>query len=535
MNKKVKKIIFFVLYCFIISFGLWITFHETFALWKIGVGNGISLPPILFNGFKSRGGLFLTTFRYARDNWLIFPSLVMFLVYPILGINKYTIIGPGWLILIANAFLGYYLIRKIIDNKNSYAPKAILILLIFVSLPALYWGGWMSYLISHYTTFFLVLVSLILLIMFFLNNSIINLILLFISLLFIIFIGSITDAWFIAVFVVPATLFLFISIIKKDNHKKAILPTISIILGFIIAKTKIFGIIKILPNSPYPFVTSVNEFLININFFINHMLTLFSINEAFKINQIFGFIYLIIFLYLLSISFYLLFKNHDMLTVPQKVTIYISSLSIITISGAYLLSSIYPLIGGSGRYIINIYYFIILLIVFSLFKYNKNIIIFYIFILWLTLSVGLSIYEGRNYILNNHLFRKNNKNLITLINFLETHKLHYGYIISNNGNAINGVTAMSDFKVRALPLAITNKYIHMAPNLYSSFWYQEEYIEKHKKFFIIIRNNNININLVKKEFGNSLKTYNINKEKVILCENNFCSKRMFIILSGKKM
>jgi hypothetical protein len=488
-----KKIIMAMLIVLAL-FALWTSIHETFAIWTVNADT-VDMA-LLFHGFQNHGISFLKTWRYTQDNWLLSAGPLSFIIYYFFGVNDYTIIGSGWFILVFNAFLGGYILYKLTKYQSIYPSLFFLLACLFPSLGALGGNGFMAFFLSHNSTMSIVLVSFFTLLTALQKEkqTLISISMFLLSLL--VFVGGISDPWFNAAFTVPAIISLSLLALSKKNIFVVYVSLFYIAVGFILAQTKLFGELSFLPSTSYIFVTSLDQFGKNVHFLISSLSTFSNAHELLKINILLGYLYIIGVFYVVFRSFYFLLKNYRIAESTEKLFINFSVFSITTMVAAFVLSN-FP--GGyySGRFLVNIFYMLFMVVIYSYYSEHKESYYRLIVPLSLLFLYSLSsVYQGEPYwrqikLINNQL------SSISLINFLERHNLHYGYGGYWAADA-NAISVISGYHVLIRPVSYEPIYKKGSdgnfPFAYivgnhpqsSPFWYHKNNIKKYKSSFLVI-------------------------------------------------
>ncbi len=545
ITNKIKHIGLRLLLCYLcillsILFSLWVSIHVTFSVWGIDA-DSVDFA-LLYHGFINHGISFITSWRYTQDNWLLSLAPFTFPSYAIFGINKYTLIAPGWVLLVASAFIGGFISYKITNDK-------ILSFYFFV-IASLLPGpmslgnvGFMSYLFSHNSSMFYVILSVLLVSLMIRNqkSTYSHSILYSIIIALVCFVAGISDPWFEAAFFVPALASLLIILFIGNNIIKRLVSfaLLSVLIGLLLAYTKLFGLLAFLPKSNFVFVSSIAQLEENFHLYFNSILTFINANYIFSHSYIAGVIYVCLFIVILLYSV----VSSAMSVVSEvgykQFIIYFSFFSIVTVSLAYLLSN-FPGGAYSGRFLVNIYYLTLVIITYSIFSKRKKIIVYALSLSFFTAYVAFSLLQSYPMWIKINLSDTNNTQS-GLINFLYTHDLKYGYggYWATNANA---VAIISNYKVIIRPVSyepVINKknnipsfpqaYIIGNHPLSSPLWYEPSNSPPHNNEFLVISaggesselfNNSIKMSkkLAIEQFGTPTKIYEY-ENKIILVWN----------------
>lgn len=147
MNEFVRRhpAAFYAAVLLLVCAGLWVSFHEVFALWSI---DGDTLDPfIILDGVAEHGWSFLRSWIYTQDNW-VFSLLPLTALMRLGGFHPALVILPGWLIFVASAGLMTTLAVLSCGRAGLLmAPVAL-----FAAMDALGGTGFLSHPVSHNVT-----------------------------------------------------------------------------------------------------------------------------------------------------------------------------------------------------------------------------------------------------------------------------------------------------------------------------------------------------------------------------------------------
>ncbi len=540
LSSKVKYLdLRFFLYLIIALssvFSLWVSIHVTFSVW--GTNSDSADLALLYHGVIDHGLRFVTSWRYTQDNWLLSLAPLMFPVYAVFGINNFTLVAPGWVLLVSNAFIGGFISYRITNGKllSFYFFLISSLLLGSMSLGGV---GFMSFLLSHNSSMFYVLLSVLLVSRMIQHKKYTYLY--SIAVTVVCFVASISDPWFEATFCVPAIASLMIVLLFETmiSKKSIAFAMISIIIGFVLAYTKLFGLLAFLPRANFVFFSSIAQLDKNFHFYYNSILTFINANYIFSYSYIAGAIYVLLFVILLLYCVASTAISVVSEAGYKKFIIYFSFLSVVTISLAYLLSN-FPGGAYSGRYLVNVYYLLLIIIIYSILSKRRHFIVYAFSLALFTAYTSSSLLEDYQIWTKINL-ANTTKQQSELANFLYAHGLKYGYggYWATDANA---VSILSKYKVFIRPVSyepVINKknnipsfplaYIIGNHGQSSPFWYNRSSLPSHKNEFLVIStgggepelfDNSIKMSkkLAIEQFGKPIKTYKY-KDKVILVWN----------------
>ncbi|MBU2731609.1 hypothetical protein [Acidithiobacillus ferridurans] len=521
----------------LILFALWTSIHQCFAIWNINADT-VDMA-LLFHGLQVHGIKFLTTWRYTEDNWLLSVGPLSYVIYYLFGVNNFTIIFPGWIILVFNALVGGYILLRLVRKQSIYPSLIFLLVCLFTSLGSIGVAGFMAFLMSHNSTMSIVLVSLLCLLEATQKSetSFINIWMLL--LLYSVFIGGISDPWFNAAFTLPAILSLTLLALSIKNKSGIYISLIYTAIGLILSQTKLFGILDFLPSTNYVFVTSTKQFYQNIYFFAASLLTFTNAHELLRMDRPLGYAYIAGVTYIAASALYIITSiKHKFKAAAESLFIYFSAWSIVVMTAAFVFSD-FPDGYYSARYLVNIFYLSFMVIIYAYYKnYDGKFYKFIIPLLLLSLYLYSSAYQGVQYwksIPLNH----NNSSSTSLINFLGDHDLHYGYggYWASDANAISVISGYHTI-IRPVSYEPVYKkgnnvnfpfaYIVGNHGQSSPFWYHKSDTKTYHTSFLVISdgggapelyNNSIKSSekiAATGQFGTPSKIYDFDKKKILV-------------------
>lgn len=124
--------------------GLYQSLHACFGLWKLD--SDMANPVMVWQGLHEFGPVFLRTWHYTADNWLLTLFPLHFLAYAAIGPSPTFILLSGWLIFVGCVALAFLITRRV----AATAPAAILaVALLFAQAKLLGWPGFLVYPATH--------------------------------------------------------------------------------------------------------------------------------------------------------------------------------------------------------------------------------------------------------------------------------------------------------------------------------------------------------------------------------------------------
>jgi len=505
----------------LVFFGLWVSFHYTFYLW--GPDSDICYSAMLWQGFHNYGLVFLKSVIYTQDNWLLSLIPIFFVLFSLFGANAYVVVVVGWLIYGISAILTGVIVRKV--TNNFLLALAATVFSLFVGIYN-YSASWMVYSNTHNISMLWVLVSFLIVIKILTEQkskiNIIYLICLFITT----FISGFSDPWFNAAFNLPMVLALLVIYFKekeqRQNSKGIILSIIlSWFLSWFMSFTKVFGLLSVLSDH-FVFISSLHKLIENFLLYSVIIASFFNILQAFDINFIFGIIFLILSIYVLIFTIVklvsLIKNNLIQFSSLEKIVIYFSLISIIVISGAFLLST-FPEGLYASRFLYNIFYCLLILFIVLLNKISfnkKDKILMFLYIIFY-IVIGIS---GKNQAWLNPEIKIKSLGVENLITTLEANNLHFGYgnYWSTEANSINVLT-----NGKITVVGITDSFSPHGET--SSFYFNTTTIPKERYYFLVVPNSPTNewhlspqesLENAKKLFGDPVKVITLKNHTIII-------------------
>lgn len=379
-----KRYLISLSFAFVIIFILIYTFYfftNLFLLYE----SDAAFPGFLLYGIKEYGWKFLPSVIYTHANWILSLMPFYFTLFSIFKPSLLLIFILGWFIFILNAFLSGLLLKKVLDIpfKSNLILFSIIVFLFIDYINITAYGFY--YPVTHNSTFTWVLLALLTTIYLIESENFRTrkylLCLILISI--IVAIAGFSDAWFHAVYSLPAIISLLLVALTSYRNKNLVLKLnliiIPIITGWLISYTKFFGLLGFVPNPYFKIVESLEKFESNLFIYIFSISSYFGILQGFKINEYVGFFILFIFLLIVFGLPFLILKNLEFLRQNNQnfylkliFLIIFFVLSMVVISSSFIL---YELVAdiASGRYLINIFYFGFSLIIILIYLIQKKI------------------------------------------------------------------------------------------------------------------------------------------------------------------
>jgi len=492
------------------ALGLYISLKLTFAVSSLD--SDVVQAWEIWNGVHQHGLAWIPSFIFTQDNWLFSLTPIYFLEFWIFGAAPNTcpaiFIFTGW-----GIFLGSILLISLIAHELNFKKSALLLPLFFLFSGAyVYQSGYLVYPVCHNISVFWGLLTTWLLICYIRADTQVRP---YIFLIFFInFINVFSDPWAEAAFSIPMgliALILFFSSPKKSLERKKALCIIGILLlGEILKYALCLTIFSFLSPSDL-IIPPAREILENLGWALVHIGGFFNF-----FSFIFFPLYLsavLSFFILLSLIFLLVradlqqaflkfkpwvqsYKNN----IPVFFLMGLAFFSCILISFLYAISlhSTYHLIHGeraTARYLINIFYWVPLVIFILLEKRSQNFLKYFLMLLGALYFIS-NLSSDWVFIKSPGLFNfyiQDQKNMGSLISYLKSQNLNYGYGGYFSADA-DTLTLSTQEKIIMRPIQFdlfSGRPVFRERSWSSYNWYQSsDYPAGQKYFFVMIDGEN---------------------------------------------
>ncbi|WMT46625.1 MAG: hypothetical protein RE468_12135 [Acidithiobacillus caldus] len=376
---------------------------------------------IIANGVTSHGLSWLTHWQFPPDNQIL--SLLPFAVpyYLLFGTSLTTIILQGWLIVVANALMTALIVRNI--TKSTSWGSASFILALTANPQLLGSPGFLAFPITHNIVWFFGLLGSYGLIRYMSRQSD-SLSLVIIA----VFIGTVSDPWFTAAFTIPAFIISWKSMqwFRIEPSLRSLMIS-AILIPFAIGEavsTILHHLGVFLPNGDLvaPPALLVRHLII----LGKSLLLMFSFTPIPK-----GFLYIlwIIYVFAMIVAFILL-KSIPVGDDIERLSLRFFVLSILVIIIAFIFTGFAQDI-GAARFLVNVYYSVIVIISILVHRLWSNIISWkraiiilpsIVLLCYVVLTAHLIVDNGIRYNVS-----AREKNIFALEKFLERKGLYYGF------------------------------------------------------------------------------------------------------------
>jgi len=475
----------------LILFGLWTSLHYTFYSW--GPNSDVSYPAMLWQGIHRYGLIFLKSANPTPDNWLFSLIPIFFALFSIFGVNAYVLILVGWLIYAVSAMLTGIIVKKV--TNNSLLSLIAVVLSLFVGVYD-YSASWMVYSDTHNISMLWTLASLLITIQIFSKQAKSKIKIVYFVLIFVItFIAGFSDPWFNAAFNLPMILALLLIYFQdKEQRQNSKIVISLIVLSWLISYTRLFGLLSFIPRSQFVFISSLHEFIRHFLLYFDLLGRLFNIKQAFDINLILGIVFLVlsmfILVYILTKLVFFVKNKLIQFSILEKVAIYFSLFSIMVVSTAFLLYNFYlprefPWGFYTSRYMLNNFYFLVILMLISMNKiyfHEKDKILKMLTSIYIPIYIFIGVFVDHQ-AWKNPKIKIKSLGVENLISTLEANHLYFGYgdYWASQANAINVLT---NGKITVVGI----KDSFSPPFQASSIYFNPNDIPKEPYYFLVVPN-----------------------------------------------
>ncbi|MDA8175229.1 MAG: hypothetical protein M0018_11705 [Nitrospiraceae bacterium] len=347
--------------------GLWTSYHYTFTAW--GLDSDSSVFVMLMHGWQNHGWGFFRSWLYTRDNWLLSSAPLAFLDYKVFGATGRSVIGLGWAVFAANAFLAATVMRLLLGR---WSPAALVVscLCLFAGEDTIGSAGAMAFSAFHNATMLWILLAIMVVFAekakgFFWRPLV---------LCAIVFIASLSDPWFNAACALPlALVLLWRQRAGKESRRQNLALLTGLLGGWVLAGTKAFGAFSFLHGYHFHFALNPEQVLGNLRLYLQAIAVLFQAALVWRWNHAVGVLFVGLSLFLAANALLWLARPAKQagnlkgpeLSLRQRGALNFFMISSAIISGLFFLYSYDADAGaGAGRYLINIYYGMLVLGVF---------------------------------------------------------------------------------------------------------------------------------------------------------------------------
>lgn len=465
--------------------GLYTSFKASFAC---NVANSdISDTAMLWYGLHQQGWFFIKNWFYNQDNWLLSLFPIHFILFEIFSPSPTTVIWSGYLFLLANLLMCAWIAK----NLNSPISAIVVPLILLFSSSFVYFGGLITFAVSHIITNLYGMLCLFFLIKWTKNPSPLYTGLIF----FLTTTAGFSDPWFVPCYSLPmiGAQLIRLKFAWHSNLRWPLLRFIfALLLAMIIIKTKILGIFHFVPDTK-PDFASFRQVISHIGFLIKDLGWLFNLwPSPFKFAHfmaIFPGIFSFGAILFLTVMVFIQVKKNISFNHKELFVFFLTALfSIISIMLCFcLFREAGPHIENFSvsRYLINIVFLLTLAISLGIENYPQQFsLLFKVF------AAGVAILYGTTGIVSTLPFWKHPYIIRmgdhpSLIKFLSSHQLTYGYADYWKANVISWISNHK-IQIRSIVFSQQGTLLPLHTIQTSALWYLPSDAPKNQPDFFVI-------------------------------------------------
>lgn len=229
----------------LIGFGLFVSCRYAFGFWRADPDVFVTVQ--IWRGVRQFGPEFLTTWSYTQDNWLF--SLIPFtsLLFEGFGAGLATAVFPGWMIFVSSVALTSWLAYRLAGLRVALVLAAVLL---FANFWAIGRASFLGYPISHNLSMAWVLLTLVVAVRALERQSAIAAV----AAAVLVFINLVSDPW--AAVAIAGPLTAVSGVVAFLNRGTALgriaaLLSAATAIAFLLAYTRVFGLLSFLPKSHF--------------------------------------------------------------------------------------------------------------------------------------------------------------------------------------------------------------------------------------------------------------------------------------------
>lgn len=446
---------------------------------------------VVSEGIKAHGLQWLNGWQFTQDNWLFFLIPFQALLVHLTGEIVHTIAFSGWMIFVLAAVVSGLITKEL---AGRHAAWFVTVLTLWIG-PYGHLEGYVSYPTSHNITNLFGLITLWLFLRWWARPRWpVGIAICALQLM-----AGLSDPWLLPAFTLPMLLSLGAGMTCRalfaGPSPGAMIRLIGgLALVFICVKTGVFGSADFMPPvyfEPGTLATLTN----NLVYFLRTVGGLFAItfpapNPDITWPETQWLFAAPPFIMAAGLFLYSIFDAFKKRSEPRyRLFLVFAAFSIGGISAAFLISSVAANL-SSARFLVNIFYLVLIALVVFFYQHWSNIRTFYRWsILLLTGLFALSTFMGYIFFINKSDYLQSDLEIKQLIHTLDQHNLNYGYG-PYHGSKSNAVTLLTHGRITIRPVAFDKPGGHLRfghPQT-ALHWYKPEDAPKDQKRFFVYLN-----------------------------------------------
>ncbi len=425
----------------LLLFALYGSLAYTFSVWGSGPSADSATTAMLWHGFEVHGPRFLRSWRYSQDNQLLSLMPLAGIAYFLFGVSAYTVVGIGWLVFVLNAILVFVIARRFI---GPWWALSLAFLVLSANISTIGPVGFLGFSQTHNISFVWSLLGLYAATQILDDGRPFWFSIFFLA----VTVGAVSDAWFNASLTVPAVVGAFVLRRDPEAGRRARRVAIVALLAMVLASTKLLGLLAFVPSGHFHHARNLAEVARNAIWLGQILMVFFNVKAAQAVFPAAG-----VALYaLMMVSLVLMSVRNFLRAWPnylpgQRFVLLTALLSSAIMMLAFVASSFPSGVNLSGRFLVNVFYFLPLFLALTLLpqpiRRARTLWAIWCIVfasLSLSASPGALSWQGPRVDAVKDLAR-----------FLREHHLFHGYGTYYDANA-NTVTWASHFKAHVRPL-----------------------------------------------------------------------------------
>lgn len=228
-------------------FGAWVSFRYCLEAWRPDPDIFVTVET--WRGIQRHGLIFLRSWAYTQDNWLLSLIPVSALAFATFGTSAAVAIRIGWVVFLLSVGMTGWIAARLTGWRTGLLLGCVLI---FAGYPALAGAGYLGHPISHNLSMAWALLALILALRTIERGAGVACAVVGILL----FIDSVSDPWagvgIACPLILAAAIMGWVNRGQPLGRRAAMLALVSA-FAFVAARTRLFGLLSFLPHSGFDF------------------------------------------------------------------------------------------------------------------------------------------------------------------------------------------------------------------------------------------------------------------------------------------